>query len=231
MKKIFTILLFLFSTVIFSQVSYQTVDDFNRADNNTLGTTSSGNSVWLENELAVTQFQISSNALFCYTGALSGPEPTNASIDLTNEIASFDLGNGSYGWSFHMDLNRAPSGWGSASYSLGWVIAGNENDFSSNTVSGWAILWTYTNHELVLGRFSAGISGNDPLTVIIHTGLSWDVCDAAGVNIRSQVDASGNWAIWWEEGAPINNVSDIDANSATSINPDNTYFDDSNMKY
>ncbi|NOX87111.1 MAG: hypothetical protein GXO86_14320, partial [Chlorobi bacterium] len=233
MKKIMFLILLLANYCAFSQVNYSTVDDFNRTDNYTMGTTSSGNSTWTENEESghPEQLQIASNVLLAITGGVSGLEPTNASIDLTNEVSGFDLGNGTYGWSFHFHLYRNPSGWGSSNYSLGWVLVGNENDFSSSTVDGWAVLWTATNDELVLGYFTDGISGTNPLTNVVQTGLDWDNSGSDGVNVRIEVDASGNWTFYWELGPAISVPTDIDANSATSSSADNTFFDDVNMKY
>lgn len=234
MKRAFIYIVALFtSSVMNGQILYSIVDDFNRANSYTLGTTTSGNSTWSENEEAShpEQLQVNSNLLSCITGGVTGLEPTNASIDLTQEMPSFDLGGANYGWSFHFDLNRAPTGWSADRYSAGYILAANENNFASSTVDGWAVLWTYTSYELVLGRFANGITGYDPLTVVIHTGLSWSTSVSSGVNVRVEADADGNWDIWWEPGAPLSDPYAIDAYSASSAGSDNSYFSDPGMKY
>ncbi len=212
-------------------ILYSTVDNFDRAASNALGTSSSGNSTWVEHEPAGSEDQlaISNTVLLATTSGVSGYEPTNASLDLTAEQASFDLGATGAGWAWHMDLNRNPSGWGTTRYSLGWVLAANEADFASTTVDGYAVLWTYTNAELVLTRFENGISGLDPGTTVITTGLAWSTTSTAGVNVRVEVSAGGEWTLCWEDGEPLAAPLDIDAHSATGSST--VYFDDANMSY
>jgi hypothetical protein len=216
-----------------AQLVYNLADDFNRSNSYALGTTSSGNSTWNENEAAghPEQLQISGNRLWCITGGVTGPEPTGASIDLAAEMPGFDMGSGDYGWAFHLDLNRNPSGWSSDRYGLGFILCANEPLFSSTTVDGWAVIWTELNDELILGRFSDDMLGLNPLTAVIHTGLDWDVCSLDGINIRVEVTPAGNWTLWWEDGLPIANPLNIDAHVATSVTPDLTYFNEINLKY
>ncbi len=226
--RFFHALLFMliFVYFAFSQVNYNLIDDFNRADNNDL------NNGWLENEATSDQLSIFNNTLYCKTGGQSGLEPTNASRDLTTSEASFDLGsNALTGWTFHMDLNRNPSGWGTSNYSLGWVLVANENDFSSSTVDGYAVLWSGTNDELKLVYFTDGISGTDPGNTVISTGVDWDNISSDGINIRVEVTNDGAWTMYYEEGTPIANPADIDANVSSSTSNVTTFFDDPNMVY
>jgi uncharacterized repeat protein (TIGR01451 family) len=212
-------------------ILYSSVDNFDRANSDTLGTSSPGHSTWLEHEPAGSEDQlaISNTVLLATTSGVSGYEPTNASLDLTAEQAGFDLGAVAAGWAFHFDLNRNPSGWAASYYSLGWVLAANENDFASSTVDGYAVLWTGANDELVLVRFENGIAGTNPGTQVITTGLDWDAASPAGVNVRVEVSASGDWTLYWEEGEPLAAPLDIDANSAGGRST--AYFDDAAMNY
>ncbi|MBN1888546.1 MAG: lamin tail domain-containing protein [Thermoflexales bacterium] len=212
-------------------ITYSTVDNFDRANSNTLGTSSSGHSTWLEHEPPgeEDQLAISNTVLLATTSGVSGYEPTNASLDLTAEQASFDLGATDAGWAFHFDLNRNPSGWAATYYSLGWVLAANEADFASDTVDGYAVLWTGTGDELVLTRFANGIAGTNPGTAVITTGLDWDAAPAAGVNVRAEVSAGGEWTLYWEEGEGLAAPLDIDAHSASGSST--VYFDDATMSY
>jgi|GEM_PF-3712236 len=217
---------FLAAATVFSQVNYNVIDDFNRADNDALG------NGWTEHEVTADQLSISSNTLFCKTGGESGLEPTNASRDLTAAEPTFDLGsNALTGWSFHMDLNRNPSGWGTSNYSLGWVLVANEDDFSSSTVDGYAVLWSGADDELKLVEFTDGISGTDPGTTVISTGVDWDDISSDGINIRVEVTSDGHWTMYYEEGTPIDTPSDIDAAVAASASNVTDLFDDSNMIY
>lgn len=226
--KIFqTFLFFAFclglSIISQAQVTYNSVDNFDRADNNSLG------APWTENEDDASQFAISGNVLNATTAGVTGKEPTNATLDLTAVNASFDLGQSKVGWSFHLDLNRNPSGWGTSAYGLGWVLTANETDLSSNTVDGYALLWTATNDELVLVRFTDGISGNNPGTQVVTTDLTWGTLGADGVNVRVETTAEGVWTVYWEAGAALATATDIDAGSATGT--DNNLFADANQKY
>ena len=226
------IIVFLLNTS-YGQLDYSVVDDFNRANNNTLGTASSGFNAWTENEEADNddQLQISGNRLYAITSDVTGLEPTNASINFSNELDSSDLGTNNLGWSFHFEIMSAPTGWGADNYSLGWVLAANENDFSSATVDGYAVLWTATNEELVLIKFQDGITGADPGTAIINTGLTYQAGVTDAVNVRIEVDALGNWSMWWETGIVISDPLHIDANTATSASAHTDYFDDAGLVY
>ncbi|OJJ21025.1 hypothetical protein BKI52_10650 [marine bacterium AO1-C] len=208
----------IFTTQGWAQVVYNTVDNFDRTDNNSLG------APWTENEADATQFAITSNTLSAVTAGVSGLEPTNATLDLTAQNANFDLGQSKIGWSVHIDLNRDPSGWGSTNYSLGWVLTANETDLSSATVDGYAVIWTATNNELVLVRFENGISGLDPGTTVVSTGLDWSTLGTDGLNVRVEVTPEGVWTLFYEAGAALATATDINAASATGT--DNTLFGD-----
>lgn len=236
MKKIlltlFTLLL-ICSTVSWGQISYNTVDNFDRSDSETLGACSSGNSTWTEYEPTgdADQLSISGNVLWTVTSDTTMYEPTSASINLTNENASFDFGSAATGWSFHFDLNYNPSGWTNSYTSLGWVLVANETDFSSTTIDGYAVVWNGTNDQLVLTLFNNGISGSTNVgTAIIETGVDWDSISTNGMNIRVELATDGIWTMYWEDGTPIGTPTDIDANSLSSSNT-TTLFDDTNMLF
>ncbi|MBU0490200.1 MAG: hypothetical protein KKD31_19850, partial [Bacteroidetes bacterium] len=230
MKKIIFLTVFLFLTFFsYGAISYNTIDNFDRTDNTILGMTSSGNSTWTENEAAdhPSQLSISGNVLKAITDGVTELEPTNASINLTTQQSDYDFGYDNTGWSFHFDLNTAPTGWGTANTSLGWVLIANESDFSSATVDGYAVIWTNTNDELVLISFENGISGYDPGTIVVSTSLGWNTINTAGINIRVEYTVPGTWQMYWEEGDPISSPTDIDANSAGGTS--SLFGDDANM--
>lgn len=219
---VFSLLLLGLSTLQ-AQVTYNSVDNFDRADNPSLG------APWTENEADASQLSITNNTLRCVTAGLTGLEPTNATLDLTALNANFDLGQSKAGWAFHIDFNRNPSGWGLNTYGLGWVLAANETDLSSSTVDGYALLWTATNDELVLVRFENGISGDDPGTQVVATGLTYGTLGADGLNVRVEVTPEGVWTVYWEAGTALGVATDIDAGSASGA--DATLFTDVNQKY
>ncbi|MCK4640151.1 MAG: T9SS type A sorting domain-containing protein [Candidatus Marinimicrobia bacterium] len=230
MKKIIFLSVFIFLTCFsHGAISYTTIDNFNRTDNTTLGTTSSGNSTWTENEATdhPIQLSISGGVLKAVTDGVSGLEPTNASINLTSQQADYDFGYDNTGWSFHFDLNNNPSGWTTTYTSLGWVLITNEPDFSSETVDGYAVIWTGTDDQLVLISFENGISGTNPGTIVVSTGLDWDNISVAGINIRVEYTVPGTWQMFWEEGDPISSPIDINANSASGTS--SLFGDDVNM--
>jgi hypothetical protein len=218
----FSLLLLGYSTLQ-AQVVYSSADNFDRVDNASLG------APWTENEADPTQLSISNNTLQCLTAGVTGLEPTNATRDLTALNANFDLGQSKAGWSFHMDFNRDPSGWGTDNYGLGWVLTANETDLSSSTVDGYALLWTQANDELVLIRFENGISGLNPGTQIVNTGLTYGTLGADGLNVRVEVTAEGVWTVYWEAGAALANATDIDAGVASGT--DATLFADASQQY
>ncbi|MBC8399938.1 MAG: T9SS type A sorting domain-containing protein [Candidatus Marinimicrobia bacterium] len=226
------IYLFIIINHCFGALAWYQVDNFDRADGNNLGTTSFGGLTWSESEPSgdEDQLQILSNQIYAYTSGVSGNEPTSASIDLSG-LGTIDLGADKYGWSFWFNLKRNPSGWGISNYSAGWVLVANESDFSTETVDGYAVVWNATNDELVLANISDGINATDAGTSVISSTLDWDDSGSDGVNVRVEVDESGNWTMYWELGTAITTASEIDANSGTSGSADNTYFSDENLKY
>jgi len=226
------IYLFIIINHCFGALAWYQVDNFDRADGNNLGTTNFGGLTWSESEPSGEddQLQILSNQIYAYTSGVSGNEPTSASIDLSG-LGTIDLGADKYGWSFWFNLKRNPSGWGISNYSAGWVLVANETDFSTETVDGYAVVWNATNDELVLANISDGINATDAGTSVISSKLDWDNSGSDGVNVRVEVDESGNWTMYWELGTAITTASEIDANSGTSSSADNTYFSDANLKY
>ena len=143
------------------------------------------------------------------TGAVTTPEHSYASYDLSETISGWDLQNSNsncwFGW---MDLNKEiASGWGASSYCSGMVLVANSSDFNAATTTGYAIGFRDSDDHLVLFKFSAGIvSGTAELpgttTVIVDFGYVYaDAND--GVNFYVELLSDGKWKVYYKSGAKL----------------------------
>ncbi|MBK6628809.1 MAG: PKD domain-containing protein [Flavobacteriales bacterium] len=137
------------------------VDNFNRANNTTVG------GGWTETESSGTSScQVSSNELLM-GGTTSGRDfvaqttPGTYNTTLTNNTCNMT-------WAFNMRQSRtAPSGFDAGNYGVAVVIAGTNADFTLG--DGYAVVLgnTGTPDPLRLVRYTGGLDANSNLTTII----------------------------------------------------------------
>lgn len=169
------------------------------------------------------------------TGSVTTPEHSYASFDLSTLLTGYNLSktdhNTWFGW---IDLNQTVvSGWGASVYSAGMVLAANSSDFNAATTSGYAIVFRDTPDELVLIKFSGGItSGATALpinsTQIVSSGYTYAAGDD-GVNFFVRYNSDGKWSIFFKSGAQLSDADAVDftkytTGNATSTAADETYI-------
>ena len=177
---------------------------------------------------------ISGGQFEAQTGGLTTPEHSYASYDLSlsnsNWSLSKDKQNEWIGW---MDLNLiSVGGWGAGNYSCGMVLSANSSVFNSNTTQGYAIGFQNSDDQLVLFRFSAGITyGTLELpgtsTLIINSGYIYSDSDN-GINFYVKLESDGKWTVKYKSGEKLSdqaalNPSNYTDGSTTSVSPDETY--------
>ncbi len=152
------------STVLF--------DNFNRADNNTVGIPSiGGTQAWNEIEFGGETFRarVQNNMLRLHgcttTGAgTAGVGPEQVSFNANGYYpTTFSTANTTLTWRFNMRQPRPdPAGFGSGNYGVAFVIGSDESNFRSSTADGYAIIIGNTgpSDPVKLVRFSSGLNGN-----------------------------------------------------------------------
>jgi len=163
---------------------YQLFDDFNRADNNTVGIPSSGGSTsWTEQQIGGDAFRaaVNGNQLYlggCAAGITSGStggtgmEQVRFNVENYFETV-FDDAGGTLEWYFNMKQTRTdPSGLGSNTYAVAMILGCDENDFQSANADGYAVLiGNGGNPDPVrLVRFAGGLTANANVTNVAVTG-------------------------------------------------------------
>ncbi len=163
---------------------YQLFDDFNRADNNTVGIPSSGGSTaWTEQQLAGEVFRAAVNGSQLYlggcvagvsSGSTGGTGMEQARFNVENFYQTlFDNAGGTLEWFFNMKQTRTdPSGFGASTYAVAVVLGCDENDFQSANADGYAVVIGNTSNPdpVRLVRFTGGLTSNANVTNVAVTG-------------------------------------------------------------
>ena len=159
-----------------------------------------------------------------HTDALTTPEHSYASYELTNSIAGWDLNKSNTNtWCGWMDLNRTSvSGWGSSNYSCGLVLAANNADFNSGSPTGYAVVFKNTSDLLVLVKFSGNIAnGSTDLwsgtTELVSSAYTYSDSDN-GVNFFVEYLSDGTWKISYKTGAQLSDANAIDKSNYSDGN-------------
>jgi|GEM_PF-2263307 len=187
----------------------QLFDDFNRANNNTVGIPSSGGSTsWTEDGLFSNEAQrvaIDGNELYlggCVAGTSSGSSGSTGmeQIRFNGETlyeTIFDNAGGSLEWLFNMKQTRTnPSGFGGGTYAAAVVLGSDENDFESVNADGYAVIIGNgsTPDPVKLIRFAGGLSTNVNVTdVAVSTEIDAD----AYYSVKVTYDpCTGEWNLF-----------------------------------
>src|SRR5262245_37155871 len=171
MKTTFAVLSLCLVYASVTQGALIVADDFNRTDSSTLGTTSSGGYTWNETEAGsvTTGLRISGNAVvagsttagreYGYVNLSSAPGYNTTLTDNANVLT----------WAINMRQTRSdPSGFDSANYGVGFILASSvSTDISMG--SGYAVVLgnNSANDPIRLTRFTGGFNVNSDFTDII----------------------------------------------------------------
>ncbi|MBC8112098.1 MAG: T9SS type A sorting domain-containing protein [Verrucomicrobia bacterium] len=161
-----SIILFLNCLVIQLLTAQTLLDNFDRANTNTLGVPSGGAFNWLETEVTANQVRIQNSQLVFENNNPSGR--TFASYDATNRYSTvFEQASGNLVWQCNMWQSRNnPSGFGTNDYGIAFVIGADESDFTSPTCDGYAVVLGNTGNPdpVRLVRFSGINNQTDVIT-------------------------------------------------------------------
>ena len=181
-------------------------DSFNRANNNTVGIPSSGGSSWLETETApATSARIENNQLRLQSSAAGRDF---VSYDASGLYATaFDGATTNSEWRFNISSNRSnPSGFGTSSYGVAFVLGSSQSNFLSDDAFGYAVVIgeSGTSDPVKLVKFSDGLDLNGNLiTIASVTGNSADSRFSIAVTYES---CTNTWSlIARDDGASFQN--------------------------
>jgi len=173
----------------------QLFDDFNRADNNTVGVPSSGGSTsWTEDGLFSNEAQriaVDGNELYlggCVAGSSSGSSGSTGmeQIRFNGETlyeTTFDNAGGILEWLFNMRQTRPdPSGFGASTYAAAVVLGSDENDFKNVNADGYAV---------IIGNGSSP----DPVKLIRFAGGLGTNVNVTDVAVSSETDADAYYSV------------------------------------
>ncbi len=156
------------TTTAITAYTVSLLDDFNRANNSSLGNSALG-MAWSKTETTSGLVSITSNLLMISSYSSAGRE--RAYIDLSN-IQNYPttLGNANkiLTWSFNMRQNRdAPSGFDSGNYGVAFILAASSTDIT--TANGYAVIEgnSGTPDPVKLVYFENGINLNSKITPFI----------------------------------------------------------------
>lgn len=186
------------------------LDDFNRADNTTVGTG------WAETETtASTGAAIVSNQLQLSSGVLG---KDFVSRDVSTRYSPILRQNANQlTWLFNMQQSRPnPSGFASNNYGIAFVVAASAADFTAATTNGYAVVYgnSGTPDSLKLVRFTGGLSGPANLKTLASVSLpvpSAAPGPASTVRVLYAPDED-NWTL------------EVSANTATLTDPLTTTY-------
>jgi hypothetical protein len=181
---------------------------------------------------AASQWSITGGIYVAGTNASSSPEHSCASYDLTNSISGWNLVKTNQNvWNGYFKILRTTSGWGTANYGCGSVIACNLADFSSTSAQGYAlVIENGTPDKVTLVKFSQGIkdgAANLPLnaTAIVSVGVD---PGTTGFNYLVELLSDGKWKLSYITGTQLSDANAIiktsySGGNATSASADETY--------
>jgi hypothetical protein len=155
-----SILLFLFSFNSWSQSVL--LDDFNRANNNTVGLS------WVETQtVSPTSATITTNVLRMNSTTAGRDYVTYDVTSMYNTVLSSNTGL--LEWAFNMRQSRAdPSGFDAGNYGIAFVLGSTTNNLM--TSSGYAVVLgnSGSGDNLRLVSFAGGVSTNLGLSAVIN---------------------------------------------------------------
>lgn len=189
---------------------YQAFDNFNRADNSTVGIPSSGGAVaWSEVEATAGLAEIYNNRLDINNTSPQGEAYTI--FDMTGKYSTtYDNATSELVWYFNMAQTRPnPSGFGSSNYGVAMVLGATNSNYAA-AGSGYAVVLgeSGSNDRVKLVRFTGG------LTAGTMTDLVADGPNTGGINGDNMFDVQVKynpsthlWTLYVHDGGYDPNVA------------------------
>lgn len=162
-------------------------DNFNRTDNTTVGTPSSGGATaWTETEIGGETFRarIESNMLRLHgcsttTGTSGGTTNEQVAFDVSSKYpTTFSSTNTTLQWSFNMKSTRAtPSGFGTNTYATAVILGSDDANFRSANADGYAVIIGNSGSPdpVKLVSFTGGLSSNANVTDVVASTQTGEV--------------------------------------------------------
>lgn len=183
---------------------YQLFDDFNRADNNTVGIPSSGGvTPWNENESGNgSKVRIENQMLRlsnCNSDATGGSEyREQIMFDVASKYETvFDDAGSTLEWVFNMRQDRSnPSGFNDGNYAAAVVLGANQQNVGATGANGYAVVIGNAGDPdpVRLVRFTNGLTSN---TNVTNVAVSSQTNDENFFSIRVTFDpCDGEWALY-----------------------------------
>lgn len=183
---------------------YQLFDDFNRADNNTVGIPSSGGvTPWNENESGNgSKVRIENQMLRlsnCNSDATGGSEyREQIMFDVASKYETvFDDAGSTLEWVFNMRQDRSnPSGFNDGNYAAAVVLGANQQNVGATGANGYAVVIGNAGDPdpVRLVRFTNGLTSN---TNVTDVAVSSQTNDENFFSIRVTFDpCDGEWALY-----------------------------------
>ena len=184
---------------------HQLFDDFNRADNYTVGIPSSGGSTaWTEDESGDgTKIRIFNNGLMldnCVASDPGGSSGLNTNEQIRFNVESyyetvFDNAGSELHWQFNMRSNNSNlAGFSGSGYGMAFILGSNQPDFNVSGSNGYAVVVgeAGTTDYIRLVAFTNGLAST--LTEVASSNLD---INADHASIRVVFDpCSGEWALY-----------------------------------
>ncbi|WP_198172865.1 lamin tail domain-containing protein [Hymenobacter ginkgonis] len=150
------------------------LDDFNRADNATVGPE------WVETETGPAGASVASNQLRLATTTTTGTDYVSGREYVARNVSAryspeLNSNNQVLTWAWNMQQSRAnPSGFDPTSYGVAFVLAGSTSNPATGT--GYAVVLggTGATDPIRLVRYSNGLNSNSVLTDIVSGGTGFN---------------------------------------------------------
>lgn len=197
----------LFFVASLSSAQTVLIDDFNRADNNTIGNS------WLESETNASGAQILSNQLRCGS-TTQGREWVYRDVSANYTTNGISTNGALMTWAFNMRQTRTdPSGFGTGNYGIAFCLGSTSSN--ATTGNGYAVVIgeSGATDAIRLARFTGGMDADANFTTIISGSDFGDEY----ISVRVTYDPSTNdWSLYAESNAAAFPQSDP-RNTATQI--------------
>ena len=167
------------ATLTVSNAPFSAFDNFNRGTTNTVGIPSSGGTQsWVETESAPSTVTIDANTLFLSNTDAGGTSYSNAyeqaSFDVSNLYATtYSSAGANLNWFFNFRSTRAnPSGFGSNTYAMAFILGSDQANAKSSNASGYAVIIGNSSSPdpVKLVGFSGGLTSNSNVTDVAVSG-------------------------------------------------------------
>ncbi len=178
-------------------------DNFNRADNSTVGIPSSGGATaWGEVEASAGLAEIYNNRLDINNTSPQGEAYTV--FDMTGKYSTnFDQATSELVWYFNMAQTRInPSGFGTSNYGIATVLGATSTNFA-NAGNGYAVVLgeSGSDDRVKLVRYTGGISAGTITDIVADgpntLGINGDHLFNVQVNYNP---ATGTWRLFVDDG-------------------------------